>query len=143
MPLTIALLWNSQPNEYFFDTKTNKLHFWYNGTTHLPPPSISVPTLANLLVSWHTCLDACLVCPNGLVGPTSNRYRLKQRSPDTGRWSATFAQPQVVKGTKEKPVENITIGPGLQFVDTRPTYMDPRTNPSGGDWALERCAIHL
>jgi hypothetical protein len=41
----------------------------------------------------------------------------------------------VVKGTKEAPVHNVTIR-GLQFRDNRPTYMEPRTNPSGGDWAL-------
>jgi hypothetical protein len=87
-----------QPNEYFFDAKTNDLHVWYNGTTALPPSSITVPRLANIFV---------------------------------------------VKGTKETPVKNITIGPGLQFVDTRPTYMEPRTNPSGGDWALERSGAVL
>ena len=78
-------------NEYFFDTKTHELHFWFNST--LPPPaSVVVPALADLIV---------------------------------------------VKGTKEAPVHNVTIR-GLQFRDNRPTYMEPRTNPSGGDWALER-----
>jgi hypothetical protein len=44
-----------------------------------------------------------------------------------------------VVGTKAKPVRNVTIA-GLEFRDTRPTYLDPRTTPSGGDWALERTA---
>lgn len=61
----------SQPNEYFFDAKTSQLHFWYNGTTHLPPPDITVPTLANLLVSRHTSLVACLVCPKALGLPAA------------------------------------------------------------------------
>ena len=50
----------------------------------------------------------------------------------------TLSDMIVVKGTKEAPAHNITIGPGIQFRDNRPTYMEPRTNPSGGDWALER-----
>lgn len=84
----------------------------------------------------------------------------------------------VMKGTKAAPVHNVTIGPGLQFRDNRPTCkhrqqhallhhmpllrvfapsdcpntmdfmlnlmnfiladMEARTNPSGGDWSLER-----
>ena len=35
------------------------------------------------------------------------------------------------------PVRNVTIK-GLEFRSSRPTFMDPRGNPSGGDWALER-----
>ena len=49
----------------------------------------------------------------------------------------TLADMIVVNGTKEQPVKNISIV-GLQLRDNRPTYMEPRTNPSGGDWALER-----
>ena len=50
----------------------------------------------------------------------------------------TLSDMIVVKGTKEAPAHNITIGPGIVFRDNRPTYMEARTNPSGGDWALER-----
>ena len=37
----------------------------------------------------------------------------------------------------ERPVRNVTVR-GLTFRASRPTFMDPRGNPSGGDWALER-----
>ena len=50
----------------------------------------------------------------------------------------TLADMIVINGSKGKPVQNVTLGPGLQLRDNRPTYMEPRTNPSGGDWALER-----
>ena len=46
----------------------------------------------------------------------------------------TLADMIVVNGSKAAPVQNITLGPGLQLRDNRPTYMEPRTNPSGGDW---------
>eukprot|EP01052_Picozoa_sp_SAG31_P023507 SAG31_NODE_1943_length_6856_cov_8.165458_5_plen_255_part_00 len=81
-------------NEYWYDTASRELHFWYNSSTPgaAPPTSVVVPALANMIV---------------------------------------------IKGSKEEPVHNISIR-GLQFRDNRPTYMEPRTNPSGGDWALER-----
>ena len=42
-----------------------------------------------------------------------------------------------VVGTQARPIVNVTIT-GLTFTANRPTFMEPRTNPSGGDWALER-----
>eukprot|EP00054_Salpingoeca_dolichothecata_P029630 m.234239 g.234239 ORF g.234239 m.234239 type:complete len:949 (-) comp26517_c0_seq1:30-2876(-) len=49
----------------------------------------------------------------------------------------TLAQLFVVQGAQEFPVKNITFT-GLTFTANRPTFLDPRGNPSGGDWALER-----
>jgi len=34
-------------------------------------------------------------------------------------------------------VRDVTLY-GIEFTASRPTFMEPRTNPSGGDWALER-----
>ena len=42
-----------------------------------------------------------------------------------------------VQGSQESPVHNVSIS-NITFTDTRPTFMDPRANPSGGDWSLER-----
>jgi len=42
-----------------------------------------------------------------------------------------------ITGTQEEPVSGVTLS-GLEFTATRPTYLDARTNPSGGDWSLER-----
>ena len=39
-------------------------------------------------------------------------------------------------------MRNVTVR-GLAFRDTRPSYLEPRGNPSGGDWALERLAAVL
>eukprot|EP00931_Biecheleriopsis_adriatica_P028735 TRINITY_DN17128_c0_g1_i4.p1 TRINITY_DN17128_c0_g1~~TRINITY_DN17128_c0_g1_i4.p1 ORF type:complete len:907 (+),score=123.99 TRINITY_DN17128_c0_g1_i4:215-2722(+) len=40
-------------------------------------------------------------------------------------------------GSQASPVRNVTIE-GLTFTENRPTFMEPRGTPSGGDWALER-----
>jgi len=42
-----------------------------------------------------------------------------------------------IQGSQAMPAVNITIS-GIKFTANRPTFMEPRTNPSGGDWALER-----
>ena len=42
-----------------------------------------------------------------------------------------------LKGTMATPVTDITFQ-DLSFAQNRPTFMEPRTNPSGGDWSLER-----
>ena len=48
-----------------------------------------------------------------------------------------LAQLIAFRGSALAPVRNVSLV-DLTFRDTRPTYMDPRGNPSGGDWALER-----
>ena len=47
--------------------------------------------------------------------------------------------PQVAHAAvvRAAPVRNLTLQ-GITFTANRPTFMEPRTNPSGGDWALER-----
>lgn len=45
-------------------------------------------------------------------------------------------------GSQEAPLQNVTLA-NLTLIDTRPTFMDPRSNPSGGDWSLERIAAVL
>ena len=42
-----------------------------------------------------------------------------------------------IKGTQASPVTNISLL-GLKITANRPSFMEPRANPSGGDWALER-----
>jgi len=42
-----------------------------------------------------------------------------------------------ISGTQSSPVRNVTIE-GLTITENRPTFMEPRGTPSGGDWALER-----
>jgi hypothetical protein len=44
-----------------------------------------------------------------------------------------------VVGSQAAPVKNITFV-GLTVTANRPSFMEPRANPSGGDWALERMA---
>ena len=45
-------------------------------------------------------------------------------------------------GSQEAPVRNVTFN-GLTFTGGRPTFMEPRGQPSGGDWALERLGAVL
>jgi hypothetical protein len=45
-------------------------------------------------------------------------------------------------GAQEFPVRNVSFE-GLAFADGRPTFMDQKSVPSGGDWALERQAALL
>lgn len=47
-----------------------------------------------------------------------------------------------LRGTQQSPVTNVTLL-GLVFTASRPTFFDPRANPSGGDWALERLGALL
>eukprot|EP01062_Namystynia_karyoxenos_P023974 TRINITY_DN19300_c0_g1_i1.p1 TRINITY_DN19300_c0_g1~~TRINITY_DN19300_c0_g1_i1.p1 ORF type:complete len:935 (+),score=273.61 TRINITY_DN19300_c0_g1_i1:66-2870(+) len=42
-----------------------------------------------------------------------------------------------LQGTMQDPVRGVSFE-GVTFVDSRPTFMEPRSNPSGGDWSLER-----
>ena len=49
----------------------------------------------------------------------------------------TLANLIEIQGTQAMPAKNISIV-GVRFTSNRPTFMEPRTNPSGGDWALER-----
>jgi len=55
----------------------------------------------------------------------------------------TLANLIEVIGSQQQPVTDISIT-GITFTANRPTFMEPRTNPSGGDWALERMgAVYL
>ena len=58
-------------------------------------------------------------------------------APDAEVVVPTLATLLSIKGTKAQPVRNVTIS-GVEFTASRPTFMEARTNPSGGDWALER-----
>ena len=42
-----------------------------------------------------------------------------------------------LRGSRDAPLINVTFR-GVTFRDTMPSYLAPRGNPSGGDWALER-----
>ena len=57
--------------------------------------------------------------------------------PTEGVVVPTLATLLELRGTQATPVTNVSVL-GLTFTATRPTYFDPRANPSGGDWALER-----
>jgi hypothetical protein len=74
-------------NEFFYDTNTQTLSLYYNGTG--PPPAttkIIVPTLANMIE---------------------------------------------IRADQEYPASNISLI-GLTVTANRPTFMEPRGNPSGG-----------
>jgi hypothetical protein len=45
-------------------------------------------------------------------------------------------------GSQENPVANVSFT-GIAFTGGRPTFMEPRGQPSGGDWALERLGALL
>jgi len=45
-------------------------------------------------------------------------------------------------GSEEDPVANVSWT-GITFTGGRPTFMEPRGQPSGGDWALERLGAIL
>ena len=47
-----------------------------------------------------------------------------------------------LRGSQERPIRNVTIR-GITVRASRPTFMDPRGNPSGGDWSLERLGAIL
>lgn len=57
--------------------------------------------------------------------------------PADGLVIPTLANMIELRGDQEKPVRNVSFL-GLKITANRPTFFDPRTNPSGGDWALER-----
>lgn len=42
-----------------------------------------------------------------------------------------------LQGAQAYPIRNVSLL-GLTFTANRPTFMEPRGNPSGGDWGLER-----
>ena len=42
-----------------------------------------------------------------------------------------------LQGTQDAPVRDVSFQ-GITFTANRPTFMEPRSNPSGGDWSLER-----
>jgi len=58
-------------------------------------------------------------------------------APDPDVVVPTLATLFNVHGSSEQPATDITFD-GLTLTASRPTFMEPRTNPSGGDWALER-----
>jgi len=58
-------------------------------------------------------------------------------SPDSKLVVPSLATLLDLVGTEASRVRNVTFE-GITFVDNRPTFMEPRGNPSGGDWALER-----
>jgi hypothetical protein len=47
-----------------------------------------------------------------------------------------------LRGSQANPVTNISLL-NLKISANRPTFFDPRANPSGGDWALERMGAVL
>jgi hypothetical protein len=47
-----------------------------------------------------------------------------------------------IRADQQYPASNISLI-GLRVTANRPTFMDPRGNPSGGDWALERIGAVL
>ena len=60
---------------------------------------------------------------------------------------ATFVVPTLanmieVRADQQYPARNISLF-GLKMSAARPTFMEPRGNPSGGDWALERLGALL
>ena len=67
--------------------------------------------------------------------------------PATGAPPSEIARPDLsiffsTFGSEETPVRNVTFS-GITFVGGRPTFMEPRGVPSGGDWALERQGVLL
>jgi len=42
-----------------------------------------------------------------------------------------------LKGSQAQPITDVSFS-GITFTQGRTTFMEPRGNPSGGDWALER-----
>ena len=58
-------------------------------------------------------------------------------SPPTDVVVPTLANIFEVRGSQAQPVKGVSFS-SLKFTATRPTFMEPRSNPSGGDWALER-----
>jgi hypothetical protein len=47
-----------------------------------------------------------------------------------------------VSGSQAMPVVNVSFR-GITLTANRPSFMEPRSNPSGGDWALERMGAIL
>jgi|EP01046_Picozoa_sp_COSAG06_P035800 hypothetical protein len=47
-----------------------------------------------------------------------------------------------LRGSQVSPVRNVSLV-GLTFTQNRPTFFEPRGNPSGGDWAMERLGAVL
>ena len=62
--------------------------------------------------------------------------------PAEGLVVPTLANMIEIRGNQEHPVTNISLL-ALKVTANRPTFFDPRTNPSGGDWALERMGALL
>jgi hypothetical protein len=47
-----------------------------------------------------------------------------------------------LRGSQVNPVRNVSLV-GLTFTQNRPTFFEPRGNPSGGDWSMERLGAVL
>lgn len=47
-----------------------------------------------------------------------------------------------VSGSQQRPAVRISFS-GLTLTANRPSFMEPRSNPSGGDWAIERMGAIL
>eukprot|EP01084_Bolivina_argentea_P051380 94510_1 len=90
----------SIPNEYFYNTSTKTLYFFFNSTQKMAPPS-----------------DVSLIATNAKVLVN-------------------------ITGSMKTPVKNITIQ-GIQFRDTRYTYLDPHGMPTGGDWGLQKSGAFI
>jgi hypothetical protein len=76
--------------------------------------------------------------PNQTAVDSSSTYAGGLVAPSTEAVVPTLDQMIDIVGTQAKPVKDVTIGPGITFMANRPTFMEPRTNPSSGDWSLER-----
>jgi len=72
------------------------------------------------------------------VAPSSSSHVDGLIAPPSEAVVPTLDQLIDVAGSQAKPVRDVTIGPGITFMANRPTFMEPRANPSSGDWSLER-----
>ena len=104
-----------QPNEYFFDTATNELHLWFNGCVSL----CICLSLSLTHTHTHTHTHTLSLSLSLSLSLTACVHRRSVPEPPSSITVPTLANLIVVKGTKDKPVANITIGPGIQARLTR------------------------
>ena len=122
------------PNEYYYDSATRELRLIYNGTT-----AAAAATDAATITSTDR--------ERRPSGSSSSSPPASGSPPGFGSPPSSVEVPVLtnlfeLRGSRDAPVRHVSLR-GLTLRDTRPSYLEPRGNPSGGDWALERLGALL
>jgi hypothetical protein len=145
------------PNEWFWDAATNKLYYYFNGTSPLVTEKAFVGTRLGREASRTADAGGVVRDASGrFVLPVYHEGRLVTRAAASGRaivleLSEPVAAPPLaatqidnlftVAGSQIAPVSDVSFV-GLTLTQTSPTFMKPYFVPSGGDWYVTSLFIY-